>query len=663
MGHGEKKLDLSQYKKANESEKKVTFSYSTSENNKNSETRLKTKHINPYNFVSFGSECVRSPYQKGELTGKIHCTLIPKTDFFIPNTSNESCKVEGKNVEKHKIREFFSYNNLEENHKMTSENAPKKPVVPGSELRGMVRSMYEAFTDSCLSAFEEDKELSSRTAVPNIPGILKYTESGWVLYKARLYKVEYREKRKMSFEKRNGKIKGNDDKWYTSFSKVKFNFESEKAQNYVTEFGSKGNYIGYLLIGEDFSKKHFENIFMATNSCVCSKIDKLESSVDKYNKILEYYKNPKINKLAKKHDFYANTHIDLNKHDIEYPVWYKEVEENIYLSPSCIGRYIYQNKLTDFIRNYNPCTSRTCACEACSMFGFVNDDVLPSAIRFSDAVFTGSKPEYNKITTLKELSGPKITSMDMYTHLAEGERGSFWTYDFFIDGQEYRILDKNALLLNGRKFYYHSKENYEATPDKKGILQTERNTTVRPLKGCESNRFEFDVYFEHISEEQLKKLLVVLSLRGNDSEYAYKLGTGKPLGMGSVKIKVDDVFIRQINKDTFEYELMSFKDKYEKYFIDDKLFECFNFSVDSKMLKSLEQLTSFNYVKDKEAVSYPVAKDELGNPCEGYQWFMNNRGSVNKPQFDQFLYTAKDGLFDNKKSPKPSNRQNNNRRR
>ncbi len=658
MGHGEKKLDFPQFQKNNEPVKKGAFSNGSSEKNKSSDVRLKTKHINPYNFVPFGLECVRSPYQKGDLTGKIHCTLVPKTDFFVPNTSNDSCKVEGKNVEKHKIREFFSYGNLKENHKMTSENAPQDPVVPGSELRGMVRSMYEAVTDSCLSAFDEDKELSSRTAVPNLPGILKHTESGWVLYKAETYKVEYKQSKDVSFTKKNGRLIGSDGKEYTSFSEVRFNFKSVETKNRqkkliiskrVTEFGNKGSKSGYLLIGDDFPRKHFENIFANTKEIVCSDNDRLEDSVNAYNKILKYYNDSKINKSAKKQTFYADSHIDTNNHDRVYPVWYKKVEENIYLSPACIGRYIYQNKLTDFIRNYKPCTSKDCACEACSMFGFVNDGVLSSSVRFSDAVFTGSKPEYNKITTLKELSGPKITSMDMYTHLVEGESGLFWTYDFFIDGQKYRILDKDALLLNGRKFYYHSKENYEAEQDKNNNVMTERNTTVRPLKGCESNKFEFDVYFEHISEEQLKKLLVVLSLRGNDSEYAYKLGTGKPLGMGSVKIKVDDVFIRQIDKDTFEYDLMSFKDKYEKYFIDDKLLECFNFSSDSEMLKSLEQLTSLNYVKEHGTVSYPAAKDEYGNLCEGYQWFVNNRGGVNRPQFDQFLYTAKDGLFDNKK--------------
>ena len=84
-----------------------------------------------------------------------------------------------------------------------------------------------------------------------------------------------------------------------------------------------------------------------------------------------------------------------------------------------------------------------------------------------------------------------------------------------------------------------------------------------------------------------------------------------------------------------------------------------------KILDKIYDVVSLEeYVKDKE-VSYPVAKDENGKPCEGYQWFMNNRGSVNKhkPQFDQFLYTAKDGLFDNKKPSKQSDSKYNNGRR
>ena len=58
--------------------------------------------------------------------------------------------------------------------------------------------------------------------------------------------------------------------------------------------------------------------------------------------------------------------------------------------------------------------------------------------------------------------------------------------------------------------------------------------------------FSFSVFFDRITEKQLRKLVFALDLGENsdDSRRCHKLGHGKPVGLGSVKIIVDQIITR-----------------------------------------------------------------------------------------------------------------------
>ena len=119
----------------------------------------KSKFINPYNFVPLGQNCSRSEYKKGKLSGVIKYSLLTKTPLFIPDTDPENIKIENE----HKTYQFFSYDGQE-------------PVIPGSEMRGMLRSYYEILTNSCMSAVDTDVTLSKRTSEVYKPGLIKKSE-------------------------------------------------------------------------------------------------------------------------------------------------------------------------------------------------------------------------------------------------------------------------------------------------------------------------------------------------------------------------------------------------------------------------------------------------------------------------------------------------------
>jgi len=109
------------------------------------------RFLNPYNFVRFLNQsrpnndvlgnCPPPPHDRYiGLTGRITCEVEAVTPLFV---SDSHAVQEGN--DKHKSYRFFEYDG--------------QPAIPASSLRGMLRSVFEAVTNSCLGVFE-DKKLS-----------------------------------------------------------------------------------------------------------------------------------------------------------------------------------------------------------------------------------------------------------------------------------------------------------------------------------------------------------------------------------------------------------------------------------------------------------------------------------------------------------------------
>ena len=117
-----------------------------------------TKIYFPHYFFSLNSNVLRektppshaciddsgySEQGKELYSGKIVCTLETQTPLIIPDTSDPK-----KDENGHEYYEFFSLN--------------EELCIPGSEIKGMISSVYEALTNSCLRIFDEKKRLSWR---------------------------------------------------------------------------------------------------------------------------------------------------------------------------------------------------------------------------------------------------------------------------------------------------------------------------------------------------------------------------------------------------------------------------------------------------------------------------------------------------------------------
>lgn len=123
---------------------------------------------------------------------------------------------------------------------------------------------------------------------------------------------------------------------------------------------------------------------------------------------------------------------------------------------------------------------------------------------------------------MKPLLGPKAKSFQNYLEYDKKGKSMHW--------------DENS-LLRGYKLYWHKKSNWEDNTNYKQSNKKENKNisqAIQPLK--ENKRFYGKIRFENLDNVELGALAKLFVI-GEGKDSCYKLGMGKPLGMGSVKIK------------------------------------------------------------------------------------------------------------------------------
>lgn len=137
------------------------------------------RFLNPYNFVRYLEkprppgevlgDCSPPPHDRYVgLTGRITCTVEAVTPLFISDSHH--IQVETIDGKEHRTYRFFEYEG--------------QPALPASSLRGMVRSVYEAATNSCFSVFDGHRlsyHLDSRRAPWLVPAIVEHEGDQWRL--------------------------------------------------------------------------------------------------------------------------------------------------------------------------------------------------------------------------------------------------------------------------------------------------------------------------------------------------------------------------------------------------------------------------------------------------------------------------------------------------
>ena len=550
------------------------------------------KFVNPYNFVSV----MFNRKSKGDLeelkdkeklyTGKMKCTIHVKTPIIIPDIETEE-----ENGNEHKKYKFM---------KDTEGNY----MIPASSIRGVVRNIFETATDSCFSTLKDDMRITIRSSNPFKPGILIKENEKWHLYEAERYKINIRNDRvspKYEVEECNGsKYIEIGNKRIYSGSQIEVSKLSKNKLKVVGE-STKKNKEYFLVLGERFSNKKNESIFKIGKELKTSQetITKAKKGLEA---TLEVYRNPSVNKnYGASHKGYKD-YERMEKNGC-IPVWYQYKNERLHLSMAAIGRKAFVNTLNDIIKVKKPCKSKKDLCEACMLFGMTGEkeDALGSRIRFTDA--KAINDINTEIKTLNELGSPRMSYMPFY-------------------GKIFRVSDSkkdydSGLEIRGRKFYWHS-NNWQTN----NAEENNRNATMELVK--EKAKFSFDIFFEGITKKELDKLIWSLNFWENkdNGSLMHKIGHGKPLGFGSVKITVDEVLERKYNLQN-GYELNEILIDYNS----EKPIDETNDSV-----KDLLVICDY---KNRKNVKYPYIVVARGmnfrdNDIASHKWFTENEKKLAK---------------------------------
>lgn len=594
----------------------------------------KSVFLNPYNFISFPQKKAEAYTDTDKHTGVIEYTITTKTPLFIPNSSSDKAFKESETVTDHKSYDFFSYTNLDS--KKLYENEYHLPVIPGSEMRGVVRNAYETLTDSCMGLLNEEIYPVKRSYEKFLPGLLYKNKDKLVLYSAASYRVDI----KISRKYKNGKKLYFTPQRATKEKKDKNgNVKTIRYWKIITSVGeNRGNYLkeGYLLKwgmglieSEDKNNKNCDNKnFNNKNSNIKANYHiyqaKKEEEISFFTRekverkvvavIDSYLAQPAITpENEKAYMEYKKDLVNfLNGNEEKYfPVNYSALDkENIYLAPAVYSKEIYNNSIGKLAGEFAPCKEDFCP--ACDLFGHIgktNKTCKGSGIRFTDLYVKEEKtPEnYNQYylenkITLQTLGGPKLGNVEFYLKKPD-KNASFWTYDYYILNWNVKVAPGE---LRGRKYYWHHPQvHFEK------VEPTNLNKTVRPVK--EGIEFKGKLYYESISKKQLEQLIWILN--SGSEQLGLKLGAGKPLGLGSISCVVNQVQERKINLTggSLEYSV-------EEIPLKNITYGTVGFSQNVK--EEFYLIAGLNTVSKNIPITYPRTYEQKnGKMEEGFKWF------------------------------------------
>lgn len=586
--------------------------YRSRSNAQKSDTKY--KFLNPYNFVRYiesdRKQDGATPEEKllGKmpppphdrmlgLNGEIKCQVITETPLFV--SDSHGVKTDGS----HSSYRFFEYDG--------------KKAIPASSLRGMVRSVFEAVTNSCFSVFDGDRKLSYHAPVNEarelVPARVEKKREGYRLhlltgttgYKPKgpdkkldkLYAAWIRLYEKTVESKSDKTTKKNPNSSYGKRKPVKLDLKEygHKTQCYalmeemthpkrgfkfwnVLEVSkNKDNLpapeegqiieLGWLCItNQNIGNKHDERFFFRTEENQdTGVVENIPSDViDDYNLLLKEYQERHRDSIKKREN---PNQVDWSKGDPE-PAYSRFItaEEKLedgdlvyarlcgskddlqveYIVPVSIPRVRYKKSIGELLPEvFQPCQEIDKLCPACRLFGWVKNVTKPKnnsdikevvaykgRLRFEHAILQSMKGKPFDEMPLAILSSPKPTTERFYLLPSENLEKKRWIWENTRGG-----YNNGENKLRGRKFYRHHgkayEENYRAT------FRTDQNRSVRGVVP-ELSEFTFSIKFNNLSPLELGALLWVLEL---DGKGFHRLGYAKPLGFGSIKIKVSKINI------------------------------------------------------------------------------------------------------------------------
>ncbi len=457
----------------------------------------------PYNFVSLNKSVVdaeelpvQDRYHSDRITGYIDCELKTLTPIYVRGTLTENDVKEGKEAKNNP--KFFSPAN--------------RIRIPGSSLRGMIRNLVEIVSWSKFLFFENkglyyrglaDQSNLRKEYQRNMNFFDEKTKrstytmsAGYLIQRGfHYYIIPAESKNGKQFEqipiKESKKLIEDKGLRYSEHSFFKF----ENGEHLVVS-------------GRMVNKKNDWKIFKKIQGSESIKIH--EEDISNYENDINRKKEANIlNKLEKNREGVPCFYILWKDKDGNQRVSFGHTAMFRLAYTKSIGEHIPENlkngKIIDFLE---------------AIFGKVAEKDKKSfsgRVFFEDALLLNQNENPVMDELIPEtLSSPKPTTFQHYLEQADDNIKNLKHYN------------SDHTNIRGYKLYWHKsmsqwkkKEEYNENID----------TIIKPIK--RDTKFKFRIRFENLSRIELGALLFALRLPDG---CAHKIGMGKPVGLGSVKI-------------------------------------------------------------------------------------------------------------------------------
>lgn len=318
--------------------------------------------------------------------------------------------------------------------------------------------------------------------------------------------------------------------------------------------------------------------------------------IDKKNSEVVIYDPDDTATLLRLKDETVDTYRDQLKHSQEqinllgedgvlqngHPVFYildREKKEVFFFGHARMFRVPYLKSPFDYIpKNIKEIEDINFIDIAEAIFGFTKDKgegrqrAYAGRVSVSDAKLVPEQKDYwlskeKEPVNLKILSGPKTTTFQHYlVQDMEYRTKAGTTKDgkprYAYPRHDYSAKTPNETVIRGHKFYWHKGEATlnDIKEDEQVKENDTQHTKIHPIR--ENIKFKFRIWFENLNEIELGSLYWIL-YKAREEQYRLKIGMGKPLGMGAIKLD-SDLFIQETGN---KYEKLIEFDKWVSGFV------------------------------------------------------------------------------------------------
>ncbi len=642
------------------------------------------RFLNPYNFVrplrrpnspqtrnqQLMWHCPPPPHDRFTgLRGTIHCTMTAQSPVFV---SDSECLHEDSQTG-HRTYGFF--------------NVEGQDMIPASGLRGAVRSVFEAVTNSRWGVFS-DQTMSYREEAGNanrlIPGFLMYHDELDSWYVQLLLgeggKQNFAAKVPLHILQESGYKHGavciavmqrgkSGVKVEALFASKKLIPSKYKQERYFTSTGV------LCVTGENIDNKKHERFFFDKRKTKDweEPIQLSPDIIQQYNKLIclsrEYhadaiaevnadYEHNKKFALSQYHLSDEQTsRISSNNPILEYgkfPVYVSlDKGEVQYIAPVSIPRVLEKRSFHDILRaegfeHLLPAKDYEQLSPADRVFGWVaiedetdetkRDLSKPVAykgrVRFTSAMVTNQVNFPEDQVSLTILSSPKPTTTRFYVEPREGVPRNVNHRNRQAERSQ-KYTDRNLRfgkagnMLRGRKVYRHHL-NFNLAEARQRGENNKQNRTIQGIHDA-GTTYTFAIHFENLQAVELGALLWTLLLNDGDWQGYHRLGYAKPLGFGSVAINVDNIYLHQANR--YDPELAD---------VDIDYADCVGQFIDAMQglygatfyqLPNVQDLMALLADPTLDAIYYPRSGERRSSKGEeNFRWFGDNKRVNKRPE-------------------------------